>query len=297
MVASFDEHADPSCMSLDQLQCHEHMQLDRHSLSDGSSNASRSCTSPVSTREVWVGVPSAQTSLQSSPYGKGRADRLRTDSERLDRDAGTGLLAPLHHHLMEVRERRSPGAASEGGAPVSHASSAASGTSAAASEDGHGRKRLRDGSISSLASAESEYLDIDQFLEPSASSPNRLQPAAAASARASSSPSRGRPGSAPGSRQRGGGFAVLNIKRSPSASSRTSGPHGSPPRGGVGGCGGGSGRRDVRDVSLSARKRPKVHIRYDVIAHERQSFPSPQRSCVVMPFGLLKPSSPGNPKP
>jgi hypothetical protein len=294
MVASCNVHADPSSISLDQLQCHEHMQLDSHCLSDGCSNASRSCTSPVSTREVWLGVPSAQASLQSSPYGKGRADRLRTDSERPDRDAATGLLAPLHHHFMEARERRSPGAASEGGAPVSHAQS---GASAAASEVGHGRKRLRNGSMSRLASAESEYLDIDQFLAPSASSPNRLQPAAAASARASYSPSRGRPGGVPGSRQRGGGFAVLNIKRSPSVSSRTSGPHGSPPRGGVGGCGGGSGRRDVRDVSLSARKRPKVHIRYDVIAHERQSFPSPQRSCVVMPFGLLKPSSPGNPKP
>ena len=126
------------------------------------------------------------------------------------------------------------------------------------------------------------------------SSPNRPQSAAMAAARAPSSPPRGRPGgtSAHGSRQRGGGFAALNIKRSPSASSRASGPHRSPPRGGDGGCAGSSGRRDA---SFSARKRPKVQIRYDTSGQDHGSFPSLQRSCVVQPFGLIKPSSPGAP--
>eukprot|EP00802_Teleaulax_amphioxeia_P007973 Tamp_07981.p1 GENE.Tamp_07981~~Tamp_07981.p1 ORF type:complete len:705 (+),score=99.56 Tamp_07981:106-2220(+) len=290
------ERYDPSSLSIDQLQCHEHMQLDSHGFSDGCSMASRSCSSPVSTREVWLGMTSTQASLQSSPYGKPRADRLRTGSERPDREAGLGLLAPMQHHLMETRERRSPGMASEGRAsegraPVSHAASVASGTSAAASEDEHGRKRHRNGSVSSLASAESELIDVDEFLCAPSSSPNRPQSAAMAAARAPSSPPRGRPGgtSAHGSRQRGGGFAALNIKRSPSASSRASGPHRSPPRGGDGGCAGSSGRRDA---SFSARKRPKVQIRYDTSGQDHGSFPSLQRSCVVQPFGLIKPSSP-----
>jgi len=293
------ERYDPSSLSIDQLQCHEHMQLDSHGFSDGCSMASRSCSSPVSTREVWLGMTSTQASLQSSPYGKPRADRLRTGSERPDREAGLGLLAPMQHHLMETRERRSPGMASEGRAsegraPVSHAASVASGTSAAASEDEHGRKRHRNGSVSSLASAESELIDVDEFLCAPSSSPNRPQSAAMAAARAPSSPPRGRPGgtSAHGSRQRGGGFAALNIKRSPSASSRASGPHRSPPRGGDGGCAGSSGRRDA---SFSARKRPKVQIRYDTSGQDHGSFPSLQRSCVVQPFGLIKPSSPGAP--
>jgi hypothetical protein len=137
------ERYDPSSLSIDQLQCHEHMRLDSHGFSDGCSMASRSCSSPVSTREVWLGMSSTQANLQSSPCGTPRADRLRTGSERPDREAGLGLLAPMQHHLMETRERRSPGMASEvraseGRAPVSHAASVASGTGAAASEDEHG---------------------------------------------------------------------------------------------------------------------------------------------------------------
>lgn len=290
------EARDPSSLSIDQLQCHEHMQLDSHGLSDGCGIASRSCPSPVPGREMWVGLPGSQASLHSSPYGKARADRPRTGSERLDQqqvnDAGAGLLAPMQHHPIEARERRSPGAASSGGATVSHAASVASGTSAAPSEDEHGRKRHRNGSVSSLASAESELIDVDEFLcAPSSASPNRVQSAAMAAARASSSPSRGRPGgiSGLGSRQQGGGFASLNIKRSPSASSRASAPHRSPPRGGVVGCEAGSRQRGA---SFSARKRSKVHIRYDASAQQHGSFASPQRSCVVKPFGLIKPSSP-----
>jgi len=96
------------------------------------------------------------------------------------------------------------------------------------------------------------------------------------------------------SRQRGG-FAMLNIKSPNKAMLNTKSPNNgkvpmSPP---MYTSVGGVMHMSSASPGLLAAKRSRVNIRDDAPTMMHAAFPSPHRTCVSMPFGLLKPFSPG----